>query len=266
MPQIHSTACVDPKARLHESVVVGPFTVIEAGVTLGANCRIGPHCHLLGDTTLGEDNIVHTGCVLGDTPQDLAYQGAPTQLLIGRGNEFRENVTVHRGAREGTATEIGDDNYFMVNCHMPHNCRIGHHVIMANAVLLGGYVAVEDRVFLGGGAVVHQFCRVGTLAILRGLARISQDVPPYCMAVENNELVGLNSIGMKRAGFSIEQRSQLKQAYATLFLNGLNVSQALDQIEAAPMSVETQHLAHFIRNSKRGICTARKRPTDLGEH
>ncbi len=265
MSSIHPTAVLDSTARLHESVAVGPHTVVEPGVRIGAGCRIGPNCHLQSGTTMGEDNIVHAGCVLGGPPQDLSYKGAVTALVIGKGNHFREHVTVHRGTREGTATEIGNDNYFMVNAHVAHNCRIGDHVIMANAVLLGGYVDVEDRAFLGGGAVVHQFCRVGALAILRGLARISKDVPPYCMAVENNELVGLNSIGMKRAGFSAEQRTQLKQAYATLFLNGLNVTQALEALEKKPMPLEVQRLAQFIRDSKRGICAARKRPTDLGE-
>jgi len=137
--------------------------------------------------------------------------------------------------------------------------------VIVNAVLLGGYVEVEDRAFLGGGAVVHQFCRVGTLAMLRGLSRISKDVPPYCIAVENNELVGLNAVGLKRAGFSMRQRSRLKEAYATLFLGGLNTSQALDRLEKGKMTAEVHHMIKFIRNSKRGACAARKKPTDLGE-
>lgn len=265
MALIHPTAVVGSQAELDGTVQVGACTVIEDGVRLGPRCRIGPHCHLLGNTTLGADNVVHAGCVLGGDPQDLAYTGAVTRLAIGSGNRFREHVTVHRGTREGTATEIGDGNYFMAQSHVAHNCRIGNHVIMVNAVLLGGYVEVEDRAFLGGGAVVHQFCRVGTLAILRGLARISKDVPPYCMAVENNELVGLNSVGIKRAGFSVEQRNKLKDAYATLFLNGLNITQALASLEQNPLTPELDHLAGFIRSSKRGICAARKKPTDLGE-
>ncbi len=264
MSVIHSTAIVNPKAKLDSSVEVGPYTVVEAGVQMGSGCRIGSHCHLIGNTVFGADNIVHTGCVLGDDPQDLAYKGVPTRLVIGKGNHFREHVTVHRGTKEGSATEIGDGNYFMAHCHVAHNCRIGNHVIMVNSVLLGGHVELEDRAFLGGGAVVHQFCRIGTLAILRGLARISKDVPPYCMAVENNELVGLNSIGLKRAGFSAVQRTKLKEAYSALFLSGLNITQALARLEKNTMTAEIHHLAEFIRNSKRGTCTARKKPTDLG--
>lgn len=262
---VHPTAVIHPKAELGGSVEIGPHTVVDEGVKIAEGCRIGPHCYLTGDTTLGADNILHAGCVLGDAPQDLAYQNAPTRLVIGKGNRFREHVTVHRGTREGTATEIGNDNYFMAHCHVAHNCRIGNHVVIVNAVLLGGYVEVEDRAFLGGGAVVHQFCRVGTLAMLRGLSRISKDVPPYCMAVENNELVGLNAVGLKRAGLSIQQRSRLKEAYTTLFLSGLNTSQALGKLEKGDLTAELHHLLRFIRASKRGTCAARKKPTDLGE-
>lgn len=265
MSLIHPTAVIHPKAELDDSVSVGPYTVVEKHVRLGSGCRIGAHCHLIGETLLGRDNVVHTGCVLGDSPQDLSYSGAPTRLVIGSSNIIREHVTVHRGTKEGTATEIGDGNYLMANSHIAHNCRIGNQVVVVNGVLLGGYVEVEDRAFLGGGAVVHQFCRVGTLAILRGLARISKDVPPYCMAVENNELVGLNAVGLKRAGFSMEQRSKLKEAWTTIFLGERNISQAVSALEQAEMTAEARHLVRFIQESKRGVCTARKRPTDLGE-
>ena len=257
MAVIHPTAIVDSKAELAPSVIVGPYSIVEAGVKIGANCRIGPHCHLLGNTVLGKENIVHAGCVLGDEPQDLSYRGAPTSLVIGDGNRFREHVTIHRGTKEGTATEIGNHNYFMAHSHVAHNCRIHNHVIAVNSVLLGGYVEIEDRAFLGGGAVVHQFCRVGTLAILRGLSRISKDVPPFCMAVENNELVGLNVVGLRRAGFSLSQRTKLKEAYTILFRSNLNTSQALEQIESTSITLEVQHLIQFIRNSKRGISTSR---------
>jgi len=265
MSLIHPTAIVHPKADVDRSVKIGPYTVVDEHVKISGGCNIGPHCHITGETTLGADNIIHAGCVLGDAPQDLTHTGALTRLVIGKGNSFREHVTVHRGSKEGTATEIGNGNYFMAHCHIAHNCCIGSHTIVVNGVLLGGHVEVEDRAFLGGGAVVHQFCRVGTLAILRGLARISKDVPPYCMAVENNELVGLNAVGLKRAGFSVPQRSRLKEAYTLLFLSGRNISQAISDLEKHEMTSEIHHLVRFIHHSKRGICTARKKPTDLGE-
>jgi len=262
---IHPTAIIHFDAKIDSSAEIGPYAIIEQGVQVGARCKVGPHVHLLGKTELGEANVIHAGCVIGGSPQDLAYSGASTKLKIGKGNVFREHVTIHRGTKEGTSTEIGDGNYFMANSHVAHNCKLGSHIIVVNAVLLGGYVEVEDRAFLGGGAVVHQFCRIGTLSILRGLSRISKDVPPYCMAVENNELVGLNAVGLKRVGLSLEQRSKLKEAYATLFTNGLNTTQALQKLEKDEMSLEVSHLVRFIRHSKRGSCASRKKPTDLGE-
>ncbi|MDD2708721.1 MAG: acyl-ACP--UDP-N-acetylglucosamine O-acyltransferase [Verrucomicrobiae bacterium] len=265
MSLIHPTAIVDAKAELAESASVGPYAVIEAGVKIGKGCRIGPHCFLTGDTTLGENNLVHAGAVIGDEPQDLAYHGIPTRVVIGNNNRIREHVTIHRGTKEGSATEIGDHNFLMAHCHVAHNCRIGNRVVVVNGVLLAGWVQVEDRAFLGGGAVVHQFCRIGSLAILRGLARISKDVPPYCMAVENNELVGLNVVGLKRAGVSLVQRRQMKDAYGVLFQSGLNVSQALEKLSQGEQTGQIQHLIQFIRQSKRGICHARRKPTDLGE-
>jgi UDP-N-acetylglucosamine acyltransferase len=265
MGSIHPTAIIHSKAELDSSVEVGPYTVIEAGVKIGKGSKIGPHCHLIGTTSLGENTRIHAGCVLGDTAQDLSYQGAPTSLVVGNGNTFREHVTVHRGTKEGTATTIGDGNYFMANAHIAHNCSIGNHVIIANAVLLGGYVEIQDRAFLGGGTVVHQFTRVGTLSILQGLTRITKDVPPFCTAIENNELGGLNSIGMKRAGLSIEQRSKLKKAYATFFLEGFNISQAIEELEKQELTPEVHLMVRFIRHSKRGVCTARKKTFDLEE-
>lgn len=262
---IHPTAIIDPKAKLDSSVAVGPYSVIEAGVEIGKGSRIGPHCHFLGNTSIGSDNIFHAGCVIGDAPQDLSFKGLVTELKIGSGNIFREHVTVHRSAKQESATEIGEGNFFLANCHVAHNCKIGNHVVVVNGVLLAGYVEIEDRAFIGGACAIHQFCRIGTLAMLRGVSRITKDVPPYCMAVENNELVGLNSVGLKRAGFSLEQRSSLKEAYATLFGKGLNLSQALEAINKSKHTLEVEHLLRFIRHSKRGICMARKKPTDLGD-
>jgi UDP-N-acetylglucosamine acyltransferase len=265
MSQIHSTAVIHPTAVLDSSVSVGPYSVIEAEVRIGKGSRIGPHCHILERTVLGSDNVVHAGCVLGDAPQDLSYKGAATRLVIGDRNIIREHITMHRGTKDGTETVVGNDGFFMANCHVAHNCRIGNHVIVVNGVLLGGYVEVEDRAFIGGGAVVHQYCRIGGLSIIRGLSRISKDVPPYCMTVENNELSGLNSVGLKRAGFSLQTRSSLKEAYRVLFHGKLNRAQAIESLEKNELVPEVSHLVNFIKNSKRGTSTARKSPTDLGE-
>jgi UDP-N-acetylglucosamine acyltransferase len=264
MPAIHPTAVVHPEAEIDSSVDIGPYTVIDEGVTIGPETKIGPHCYITGRTTIGKKNRIHAGCILGDEPQDLAYSGVPTSLVIGDSNIIREHVTIHRGTKEGTSTVLGNENFLLANCHVAHNCQVGNQVIIVNAVLLGGYVEVQDRAFLGGGAVVHQFCRVGELSILRGLARISKDVPPFCMAVENNELVGLNLVGLRRAHLGVEQRDQLKSAYKKIFHSGLNVTQALGEVKGIA-SGEVQRLVEFIETSKRGICTARHQPTELGE-
>jgi UDP-N-acetylglucosamine acyltransferase len=264
MPAIHPTAVIHPEAEIDSSVDIGPYTVIDEGVTVGPETKIGPHCYITGRTSIGKKNRIHAGCILGDEPQDLAYSGVPTSLKIGDSNIIREHVTIHRGTKEGTSTELGNENFLLANCHVAHNCQIGSQVIIVNAVLLGGYVEVQNRAFLGGGAVVHQFCRVGELSILRGLARISKDVPPFCMAVENNELVGLNLVGLRRAHLGAEQRDQLKSAYKKIFHSGLNVTQALGEVKGIA-SGEVQRLVEFIETSKRGICTARHQPTELGE-
>ncbi len=264
-PLIHPTAVIHPSAQLGADVRVGPYTVIDEHVRIGTRCVIGPHCHLTGHTTLGEENEVHAGCVLGGTPQDLAYRGAVSHLTLGHRNKIREHVTIHRGTTEGSATIIGDDNFLMAHCHVGHNCTLGNHVIVVNGVLLGGYVEVQDRAFLGGGAVVHQHCRIGTLAMIRGLSRISKDVPPFCMAVENNELVGLNAVGLKRSGFAPDQRSNLKGAYSILFMQGLNLTQGIEAVQKKALTSEVHLLLDFIQKSKRGIGRPRSKPTDLGE-
>ncbi len=253
------------EAEVHETAMVGPYSVIDEGVRVGAGCRIGPHCHLTGNMTIGEENDIHAGCVLGDAPQDLSYKNAQTFLVIGNRNRIREHVTIHRGTAEGSETRIGDHNFLMAHCHVGHNCLLGNHVILANAVLLGGHVEIEDFAFVGGGAVVHQHCRIGTRSMIRGLSRISKDVAPYCMTVENNELVGLNSVGLKRSDISLEHRSKLKAAYATLFHGGLNLSQGMKQLRENELIYEVNHLLDFIQKSKRGIGFPRKKPTDLGE-
>jgi UDP-N-acetylglucosamine acyltransferase len=265
MSSIHPTAIVHPKAILDSTANVGPYTVIDGEVKIQANCQIGPHCYLTGNTVIGSDTKIHAGCVIGDSPQDLSYQGVATKLVVGEGNVFREHVTVHRGTAEGSATEIGNANYFMAHAHVAHNCKIGNHVILANAVLLGGYVQVEDRAFLGGNTAVHQFCRVGTLAIIGGVSRITKDVPPYCTVTGENDLIGLNSIGMKRAGFPVTRRAQLKAAYMILFTKGLNLTQALAELEKEKMSLEVEHLVSFVRKTKRGVCTTRKQIPHLSE-
>ena len=165
---LHPTAIIAPTARLAADVQVGPYAVIDAQVTLGPGCVVGPHTHLTGHTTIGARNRFHAGCVIGDAPQDLKYKDEPTRLRIGDGNVFREHVTVHRSNKLAEDTVIGSNCLFMANCHIGHNSNVGNHVIIANGALLGGHVTVEDRAFISGNCLLHQFVRVGTLAMMQG--------------------------------------------------------------------------------------------------
>lgn len=253
---IHATALVDPSAVLGSQVQIGPYAVVEAGAVIGDGCVLGPHTVVRSHVTMGPDCTLHAGAVIGDTPQDLVFKNLPSYVRIGARCTFREGVTVHRGTKEGTETVIGDDGYLMANSHVAHNCRLGNRVILANGVLLGGYVEIGDGAFVSGNAVIHQFCKIGRLAMIGGLSGISKDVPPFCMthSVSMNLVVGLNIVGLKRNGFTPEQRKRVKQCFAIVFREGLNVTQAKEKLRAwADDPVVAEWLA-FIDASKRGLC------------
>ena len=252
---IHPTAIIHPKARLDSTVQIGPGVVIDEGVELGADCIVGPHVYLTGLTTIGARNRFHAGSVIGDAPQDLKYDGTPTRLRIGTDNVFREHVTVHRSTKVDEETIIGAHNYLMASSHIGHNSRLGDHVILANGVLLGGYAQVDDRAFLGGNAMVHQFTRVGTLALMRGGSGASQDLPPFTIVRGINHLCGLNIVGLRRAGMSAADRLELKRLYRCLFLSGKNLRAALLQAQTEFTGASAQALLRFVAESKRGVCT-----------
>ena len=251
---IHPTAIIHPKAKLDATVQVGPFAVIDAGVELGANCVVGPHVYLTGLTTIGAGNRFHAGCVIGDAPQDLKYKDEPTRLRIGDGNVFREHVTVHRSNKTAEDTVVGSHNFFMANSHVAHNCAIGDHVILANGALLAGHVAVQDRAFISGNCMVHQFTRVGALALMQGGAAISQDLPPFTIARRDNEICGLNIVGLRRAGMTPEQRLELKRLYHLLFRSGKNLREALSEAQKEFSGAPARVLLEFIAEAKRGVC------------
>ena len=251
---IHPTAIIHPKAKLDPTVRVGPYAVIDEGVELGADCVVGPHVYLTGLTTIGAGNQFHAGCVIGDAPQDLKYKDEPTRLRIGDHNVFREHFTVHRSTKPDAETVIGSHNFFMANAHVAHNCVIGDHVIMANGALLGGHVEVQDRAFISGNCCVHQFCRVGTLALMQGNSAISQDLPPFTVALRVNEICGLNSVGLRRAGFTAEQRLELKKLYHLLFRSGKNLREAIAGARKIFNSAAAKTLLDFVADAKRGVC------------
>ena len=251
---IHPTAIIHPKAKLDSTVSVGPFAAIDESVELGANCVVGPHVYLTGWTTIGAGNRFHAGCVIGDAPQDLKYDGAPTRLRIGDHNVFREHVTAHRSTRPDAETIIGSHNFLMAGAHVAHNCVVGDYVILANGALLAGHAVVQDRAFISGNALVHQFCRVGALALMQGGSIISQDLPPFTVALRLNEICGLNVVGLRRAGFTAEQRMELKRLYHLLFRGGKNLRTAMTEAQKKFTGAPAKALLDFIAEAKRGVC------------
>jgi UDP-N-acetylglucosamine acyltransferase len=255
LKMIHPTASIHPQAKLGANVRVGPFAVIDAAVELGADCVVGPHAYLTGVTQIGSGNKFHTGCVIGDAPQDLKYKDEPTRLIIGDNNVFREHATVNRATKVEDATVVGSNNFIMANAHIAHNCAVGNHVILANGALLAGHVTVQDRVFISGNALVHQFTRVGTLAIMQGGAKIGQDLPPFCIATGTNTICGLNAVGLRRAGFTADQRMELKQLYHALFRSGKNLREAIEVAGKIFTSPAAKTVLEFVVATKRGVCT-----------
>ena len=252
---IHPSAIVSPKARLDPTVQVGPYTVIDKGVEIGPHCIIGPHVYITGRTTIGAHNHFYAGCVIGEAPQDLKYKDEPTGLRIGERNVFREHFTVHRSNKSAEETIIGSDNFLMANTHVAHNCWLGNHVIMANGALLAGYVTVHDHAFLSGNCAVHQFVRVGTLAISQGCSALTKDLPPYTLAFRGNCLCGLNVVGLRRAGFTAAERLELKRVYRVLFRQGRNLRLAVAAARKEFSSPPAKVLIDFVAASKRGVCT-----------
>jgi UDP-N-acetylglucosamine acyltransferase len=252
---IHPTAIIHPKAKLDSTVRVGPYAVIDEGVEIGPHCVVGPHVYLTGLTVIGAHNQFHAGCVIGDAPQDLKYDGAPTRLRIGDHNVFREHFTAHRSTKTGEETIIGSHNFLMQHSHLAHNCVVGDHVILAGGALLAGHVVVQDRAFISGNCLVHQFCRVGTLAIMQGGAAISKDLPPFTVALRNNEMCGLNILGLRRAGFDAGQRLELKRLYHALFRSGVNLRTALADARDKFVSAAAQTMLGFVASARRGVCS-----------
>jgi UDP-N-acetylglucosamine acyltransferase len=259
----HPTAFVDPAARLGRDVTVGPHAVIEDRVVVGDRCRIGAHATLRRFTTLGDDNAVHEGAVLGGEPQDVAFTGEDSFLVVGSRNRIREGVTLHRSTRPGGTTTIGSDCFLMAYVHVAHDNRIGDGVIMANNVVLAGHVAVGDRAFLGGVVGVHQFCRVGRLAMVGGLSKVVQDCLPFVITDGNPARArGLNVVGLRRAGIGLDHVHALKEGFRLLVRAGLPLGEALEKMAGVGDPL-VDEMAAFVRGSKRGFAHAhRGAPTD----
>jgi len=218
MPKISPLAVVDANAHLAEDVEVGPFCIVGPNVTVGPGSKLLSHVVIQGHTTVGRDNVFHPFCVIGGTPQDLKYRGGPTRLEIGDANVIRESVTIHVGTETGGGlTKLGDRNLLMINAHIGHDARIGSRCIISNNVMLAGHVAVGDCVAMMGGVGIHHFVTVGEFAYLGGYAQIHHDVPPFVKVAESDEVRGLNTTGLKRAGFGDQDIEALEQATRSLF-------------------------------------------------
>ncbi len=255
MNTIHPSATIGKNAQLGEGNEIGPGCVLEGGVVLGNRNKLWMNVYVGPGTTLGDGNQLHMGAVVGHLPQDLAFTGEPTYTKLGNNNTIREYVTIHRGTKAGSSTLIGDDNFFMANAHIAHNCQIGSKVVLVNLASLTGYCVIEDGAFLSGMVGLHQFTRVGRLAMISALSAINKDVPPYMLCGGRPAVVqGLNVVGLRRAGFSAAVREEIKRAYKLLYRSELNVSNALEAIARECRTPEVTHLVEFVRASKRGIC------------
>jgi UDP-N-acetylglucosamine acyltransferase len=252
---IHPTAIIHSRAKLDSTVVIGPYAVIEAGVEIGPHCVVGPHVYMTGLTTIGSHNEFHAGCVIGGAPQDLKYDGTPTRLRIGDHNVFREHFTANRSTKPEAETVIGSHNFLMQHGHIAHNCAVGNHVILAGGALLAGHAVVQDRAFISGNCLVHQFTRVGTLAMMQGGAAISKDLPPFTVALRENEMCGLNIVGLRRAGFTAAERTDLKRLYHALFRAGRNLRAAVTDAREQFSGSAARIMLEFMASTPRGVCS-----------
>jgi UDP-N-acetylglucosamine acyltransferase len=255
MITIHPTAVVHPQAQIGKGCQIGAYCVIGEHAVLGPDCRLHSHVVIDGHTALGAGNELFPFVCVGMKTQDLKWKGGVTRTQIGDGNTFREYVSVHSATNEGDATVIGSENLFLVSAHVAHDCVIGNRVILSGFAGLAGHVIVEDGAILSGYTAVHQFCRIGRLAITGGCSKVVQDVPPFMMADGNPaETRTVNKIGLERNGVSEEAQAALRQAFKLLFRSGLTMSNAVARIEAeVPPLPEVAHLTRFIRASERGI-------------
>lgn len=261
MSQIHPTCIVSPDARIGHGVTMGPYCIVEPNVTIGDNCKLESRVTIKSGTELGKHNYVAEGSVLGGLPQHKCPTEPPGKVVVGDGNVIRENVTIHRGLTAEKETVIGSHSLLMVNAHIAHDCHVSDHVILANNVMLAGHISVGERAYLSGGVAVHQFCRIGEYAMVGGQAHVTKDIPPF-VTVDgvSTKIVGLNLVGLKRAGFDRDELRQLKIAYRLAFRSGLRWQEMLEQLAAQFPTGRAARLHQFMTSTERGCVQERSVP------
>ena len=253
--RIAETARIADGAEIGADVEIGHFSIVEDDVSIGPRTKLEPHVVVKRWTTLGADNQISSGTVLGTDPLDKNFSGERSYLKIGKGNRIREHYTISRGTDPESTTEIGDGNYVMTSGHIAHNCRIGSDNVICSCSLIAGHVEIEDRVFISGGVLVHQYSKIGRLALISGHTRVHQDTPPYFIYSDFKiRPRAVNLVGLRRAGFDDDEIRRLKRAFHILFRSELSIDAALEKIEQEIPDEHTRHLVDFVRRSKRGIC------------
>lgn len=256
---VHPTAIISAEAHIDPTVEIGAYVIIEGPVKIAAGCKIAPHAQIIGEVEIGEETNIGRGAVIGDLPQDLGFNPATASgVRLGKKNVIREHVTIHRSSKARGFTTLGDGNFIMVGAHFGHDVEVGNSNVIANDVLLAGHVHVGNNTFIGGGAVFHQFLRIGDYCVIQGNGSFSKDIPHYCAAQRTNRITGLNVIGLRRQGFTTDQRAEMKEFFGLVFREGHNLSQALREARARIWSPQVEKLLLFLEApSKKGVCQLR---------
>lgn len=259
---IHPTAVIDPSAKLGKDVAIGPYSIIGPNVIIGDGTHIGPHVVVEQNVELGKRCQLAPNCVIGGAPQDHGFKGEQSKVIIGDDTIIREYVTIHRATGEGKVTHVGSGCLLMAYVHLAHNVHLGNNVTIASQTMLAGYVEIEDWAFISGGVLIHQFVKVGRMAIVGGSSATRQDIPPFSLCDGRPaRVVGINKVGLRRRGLTLAERSAIKRAYSLLWYSGLNYTQAFEAIDAELSdNAYVNELVHFVKNSKRGV-----KPAFVGE-
>ena len=253
---IHSTAVVHPSAQIDPSVEIGPYVIIDGPAKIAAGCRIESHAQIVGQVEIGPECFIGRAAIIGTEPQDLGFDPqTDSRVIIGTKNVIREHVTIHRGSKPGSATTMGDGNFLMVGVHLAHDVQLGNKNILANCCMLAGHIHVGSNTFIGGGAVFHQFIRIGDSCVIQGNGSFGKDIPHFSSAMRTNRITGLNIVGLRRQGYTTEQRASIKELFHILFCSGKNMTQAIAAANQRQWSEPASRLLEFASApTKRGIC------------